>query len=164
MGDILAMLATMLSMLPLSIMLFMLSLVPMLVLAGMLPTLLELSMLPSVRLSPKLMLKLFTIPMEDMVLATVSILLDMVMGMVIMLDLATLPLAMVMVMVLDTLGTMESVKLRLNQRLMLSMEPTDMVMDSDTVHTPLDMADTLAMDMDLDMDMDMGMDMDTIVE
>merc|ERR1719147_251181 len=100
-----------------------------------------------------------------MVLDTVFILLDMVMGMVIMLDLATLPLAMViMVMVLDILGTTESVKPRLNQRLMLSMEPTDMVMDSDTVHSLLDMADTLAMDMDLDMDMDMDMDMDTMVE
>merc|ERR1712168_1673040 len=95
---------------------------------------------------------------------TVSILLDMVMGMVIMWDLATLLLAMVMVMVLDILGTMESVKPRLSQRLMLSMEPTDMVMDLDTVPTPLDMADTLAMDMDLDMDMDMGMDMGTMVE
>merc|ERR1719411_2557912 len=99
-----------------------------------------------------------------MVLDTVSILLDMVMGMVIMLDSATLLLDMVMVMVLDILGTMESVKPRLNQRLMLSMEPMDMVMDSDTVHTLLDIADTLAMDMDLDMDMDMGMDMDTMVE
>merc|ERR1719228_1797836 len=126
--------------------------VPMLVLEDMLPTLLELSMLPSVRLSPRLMLKLFTIPMEDMVLDTVFILLDMVMGMVIM------------VMVLDTLGTMESVKLRLSQRLMLSMELTDMVMDLDTVPTPLDMTDTLAMDTDLDMDMDMDMDMDTTVE
>merc|ERR1719147_589905 len=86
-----------------------------------------------------------------MVLDTVFILLDMVMGMVIMLDLATLLLAMVMVMVLDILGTMESVMPRLNQRLMLSMEPTDMVMDLDTVHTLLDMAETLAMDMDLDM-------------
>merc|ERR1712121_467857 len=115
----------------------------------------ELSMLPSVRLSPRLMLKLFTIPMEDMVLDTVFILLDMVMGMVIMLDSDTLLWAMViMVMVLDTLGTMESVKLRLSQRLMLSMELTDMVMDLDTVPTPLDMADTLAMDTDLDMDMD----------
>merc|ERR1712098_452656 len=113
----------------------------MLVLADMLPTLLELSMLPSVRLSPKPMLKLFTIPMEDMVLDTVSILLDMVMDMVIMLDSDTLLLAMViMVMVLDILGTMESV------RLMLSMEPTVMVMDLDTVHTPLDIADTLVMD------------------
>merc|ERR1719481_911580 len=94
---------------------------------------------------------LFTIPMEDMVLDTVPILLDMVMGMVIMLDLATL-------------GTMESVRLKLNQRLMLSMEPTDMVMDLDTVHTPLDMAITLVMDMDMGVDMDMGMDMDTMVK
>merc|ERR1719450_876135 len=145
-----------------------LSMVPMLELADMLPTLLELSMLASVRLSQRLMLKLFTIPMEDMVLATVSILLDMVMGMVIMLDSATLPLAMVimvMVMVLDIPGTMESVKLRLSQRLMLSMEPTDMVMDLDTVHTPLDMADTLAMDMDMVVGMVMGMamDMDMVV-
>merc|ERR1719187_2873033 len=139
--------------------------VPMPVLADMLPTLLELSMLPSVRLSLRLMLKLFTIPMEDMVLDTVSILLDMVMDMVIMLDLDTLPLAMViMVMVLDILATMESVMLRLSQKPMLYMEPMDMVMDLDTVHTPLDMADTLAMDTDLDMDMDMGMDMDTTVE
>merc|ERR1719450_556726 len=92
-----------------------------------------------------------------MVLDTVPILSDMVMGMVIMLDSDTLLLAMViMVMVLDILVTMESVKPRLSQRLMLSMEPTDMVMDSDTVPTPLDMADTLAMDMDLDMDMDLG--------
>merc|ERR1719290_529815 len=147
--DILAMLATMLSMLSL------LSMVPMPVLADMLPTLLELSMLPSVRLSLKLMLKLFTIPMEDMALDTVSILLDMDMVMVIMLDSATLLLAMVMVMVLDIPGTMESVKPRLSQRLMLSMEPTDMVMDLDTVHTPLDMADTLAMDMDMVVGMDM---------
>merc|ERR1719481_1832901 len=131
------------------------------VLADMLPTLLELSMLPSVRLSPRLMLKLFTIPMEDMVLATVFILLDVVMDMVIMLDSDTLLLAMViMVMVLDILGTMESVMLKLSQRLMLSMEPMVMVMDLDTVHTPLDMADTLAMDMDMDVDMDMDMDMD----
>merc|ERR1719481_1167195 len=137
-----------------------LSMVPMLVLADMLPTLLELSMLPSVRLSLKLMLKHFTILMEDMVLDTVPILLDMVMGMVIMLDLATLLLAMVM----DILGTMESVRLKLSQKLMLFMEPMGMVMDSDTVHTPLDTADTLAMDTDLDMDMDMGMDMDTMVE
>merc|ERR1719481_732932 len=131
----------------------------------MLPTLLELSMLPSVRLSLKLMLKLFTIPMEDMDLDTVSILLDMVMGMVIMLDSDTLLWAMViMVTVLDILGTMESVKLRLSQRLMLSMELTDMVMDLDTVPTPLDMAETLAMDMDMVVGMDMGMDMDTTVE
>merc|ERR1719147_315377 len=99
-----------------------------------------------------------------MVLDTVPILLDMVMDMVIMLDLATLLLAMVMAMVLDILGTMESVRLKLSQKLMLFMEPTGMVMDSDTVHTLLDMADTWAMDTDLDMDMDMGMDMDTMVE
>merc|ERR1719347_2558052 len=92
-----------------------------------------------------------------MVLDTVPILSDMDMVMVIMLDSATLPLAMVimvMVMVLDIPGTMESVKPRLSQRLMLSTEPTDMVMDLDTVHTPLDMADTLAMDTELDMDME----------
>merc|ERR1712098_469823 len=119
------------------------------VLADMLPTLLELSMLLSVRLSPKLMLRLFTIPMEDMVLDTMPILSDMDMVMVIMLDSATLPLAMViLVMVLDIPGTMESVKPRLSQRLMPSTEPTDMVMDLDTVHTPLDMADTLGMAMD----------------
>merc|ERR1712058_40228 len=141
-----------------------LSMVPMPVLADMLPTLLELSMLPSVRLNLKLMPSLFTIPMEDMVLATVSILLDMVMVMVIMWDSDTLLLAMVMAMVLGTLGTMESVRLKLSQRLMLSMEPTVMVMDLDTVHTPLDMADTLAMDMDMGVDMDMGMDMDTMVK
>merc|ERR1712243_358565 len=108
---------------------------------------------------------LFTIPMEDMVLDTVFILLDMVMDMVIMLDLDTLLWAMViMVMVLDILGTMESVMLRLSQKPMLSMEPMDMVMDLDTVHTPLDMADTLVMDTDLAMDMDMDMDMVTTVE
>merc|ERR1719481_731471 len=126
--------------------------VPMPVLADMLPTLLELSMLPSVRLSPRLMLKLFTIPMEDMVLDTVPILSDMVMAMVIMF------------MVLDIQGTMESVMLKLSQRLMLSMEPTVMVMDLDTVHIPLDMADTLVMDTDMGVDMDMGMDMDTMVK
>merc|ERR1712058_203000 len=112
-----------------------------------LPTLLELSMLLSVRLSLKLMLKLFTIPMEDMVLDTMPIL-----------------SVMVMVMVLDIPGTMESVKPRLSQRLMLSTEPTDMVMDLDTVHTPLDMADTLAMDTDMVVGMVMGMAMDTMVE
>merc|ERR1712098_370564 len=126
--------------------------VPMLVLADMLPTLLELSMLPSVRLSLRLMLKLFTIPMEDMVLDTMPILSDMDMAMVIM------------VMVLDIPGTMESVKPRLCQRLMPSTEPTDMVMDLDTVPTPLDMADTLAMDTDMVVGMVMGMAMDTMVE
>merc|ERR1712058_88781 len=81
---------------------------------------------------------------EDMVLDTMPILSDMDMVMVIMLDSATLPLAMVimvMVMVLDIPGTMESVKPRLSQRLMLSTEPTDMVMG-----------------------MVMGMAMDTMVE
>merc|ERR1712133_345684 len=102
---------------------------------------------------------------EDMVLDTVSILLDMVMDMVIMSDLATLHLAMViMVMVLDILATMESVMPMLSQRLMLSMGPMVMVMDLDTVHTPLDMADTLVMDTDMGVDMDMGMDMDTMVK
>merc|ERR1719347_715890 len=102
-----------------------------------------------------------------MVLDTMPILSDMDMVMVIMLDSATLPFAMVimvMVMVLDIPGTMESVKPRLSQRLMLSTEPTDMVMDLDTVHIPLDMADTLAMDTDLAMGMVMGMAMDTMVE
>merc|ERR1719347_1469444 len=100
-----------------------------------------------------------------MVLDTVSILLDMVMDMVIMLDSDTLLWAMViMVMVLDILGTMDSVRLKLSQKPMLSMEPMDMVMDLDTVHTPLDMADTLAMDMDMGVDMDMDMDMDTMVK
>merc|ERR1719347_1600860 len=119
----------------------------------------------SVRLSLKLILKLFTIPMEDMVLDIVPILLDMGMVMVIMLDSDTLLLAMViMVMVLDILGTTESVRLKLSQRLMLSMEPMVMVMDLDTVHTLLDMADTLVMDMDMGAGMDMGMDMETMVK
>merc|ERR1719147_603553 len=99
-----------------------------------------------------------------MVLDTVPILLDMVMVMVIMLVSDTLPLAMVMAMVSDILGTMESVRLKLSQKLMLSMEPMVMVMDLDTVHTPLDMTDTLAMDTDMGVDMDMGMDMDTMVK
>merc|ERR1712058_28341 len=55
-------------------------------------------------------------------------------------------------------------KPRLSQRLMLSTEPTDMVMDLDTVHTPLDMADTLAMDTDMVVGIVMGMAMDTMVE
>merc|ERR1719312_2107892 len=50
---------------------------------------------------------------------------------------------------------MESVTLMLNQSLMLSMEPmAGMAMDLDTVVTPWDM----------DMDMAMGMDMDIMVE
>merc|ERR1719308_139785 len=96
-------------------------------------------MLPSVRL--KLMLMLSTILMEDTVLDTVFIL-----------------LVMDMVLAMPAIG-MESVMLRLSPRLMLSMEPTvDMVMDLDTVHTPLDMV------MDTVLDMDMDMDMDTMVK
>merc|ERR1711982_138524 len=71
-----------------------------------------------------------------------------------MVILDTLLLAMVMDMVLEmpAMG-MESVMLRL--RLMLSMEPmVDMVMDLDTVHTPLDMVMDTVLDMDMDMDMD----------
>merc|ERR1711862_948304 len=84
-----------------------------------------------------------------MVLDTVFILL--VMDMVI---LDTLLLAMVMDMVLAiTAMGMESVML--SPRLMLSMEPmVDMVMDLDTVHTPLDMVMDTVLDMDMDMDMD----------
>merc|ERR1712115_421233 len=86
---------------------------------------------------------LSTILMEDTVLDTVFILL--VMDMVI---LDTLLLAMA------AMG-MESVMLRLSPRLMLSMEPmVDMVMDLDTVHTPLDMVMVMVLDMDMGMDMD----------
>merc|ERR1712098_834520 len=67
-----------------------------------------------------------------MVLDTVFILL--VMDMVI-LDTLLLAMVMGMVLAMPAMG-MESVMLRL----MLSMEPmVDMVMDLDTVHTPLDM-------------------------
>merc|ERR1719312_2366575 len=89
----------------------------------MLPTLLVLSMLPSVRL--KLMLMLSTILMEDTVLDTVFILL--VMDMVI-LDTLLLAMVMGMVLAMQAMG-MESVMLKLSQRLMLSIEPmVDMVM------------------------------------
>merc|ERR1712177_158759 len=112
-----------------------------------LPTLLVLSMLPSVRL--KLMLS--TILMEDTVLDTVFILL--VMDMVI-LDTLLLAMVMDMVLAMPAMG-MESVMLRLSPRLMLSMEPmVDMVMDLDTVHTPLDMVMVMVLDMDMGMDMD----------
>merc|ERR1719250_264372 len=81
---------------------------------------------------PRLMLSM------DMVLGTALILWDMAMDI-----LATLPLAMVMDMVLAmALMDMESVLLRLNQRLklMLSMDPmAGTAMDLDTVHTPRDM-------------------------
>merc|ERR1712007_407328 len=83
--------------------------------------------------------------MGDTVLATMFILL--VMDMVI-LDTLLLAMVMDMVLAMPAMG-MESVMLRLSPRLMLSMEPmVDMVMDLDTVHTPLDMV------MDTDMDMD----------
>merc|ERR1719308_352696 len=83
--------------------------------------------------------------MEDMVLDTVLMVTEI---------LATLLLAMAMDMVMDIMD-MESVKLRLSQRLMpmLSMAlMEDMVLA--TVLTPWDM----------DMDMAMGMDMDIMVE
>merc|ERR1719317_1162860 len=81
--------------------------------------------------------------MEDTVLDTVVILL--VMDMVI-LDTLLLAMVMGMVLAMPAMG-MESVRLRLSPRLMLSMEPMgDMVMDLDTVDTVLDM------DMDMDMD------------
>merc|ERR1719206_95558 len=104
-------------------------------------------------LSQKLMLMLSTILMEDTVLDTVFILLVMDM---VMLDTLLLAMVMGMVLAMPVMG-MESV--RLSPRLMLSMEPTvDMVMDLDTVHTPLDMV------MDTVLDMDMDMDMDTMVK
>merc|ERR1719312_1235472 len=76
----------------------------------------------------------------DMVLDTVLTLLDMDMVM----DILVMGMDMVLAM---ALMDMESVTLRLNQSLMLSMEPmAGMVMDLDTVLTPWDM----------DMDMAMG--------
>merc|ERR1719342_519478 len=100
------------------------------------------------RLSQRLMPMLSMALMEDMVLATALMVTEI---------LATLLLVMVMAMVLAMeLTDMESVKLRLSQRLMpmLSMalmEPMGgMATDLDTVLTPWDM----------DMDMAMGMDMD----
>merc|ERR1712112_613468 len=98
---------------------------------------------------------LSTILMEDTVLDTVFILL--VMDMVI---LDTLLLAMVLAV--PAMG-MESVMLRLSLRLMLSMEPMlDMVMDLDTVHTPLDMVMVMVLDMDMDMDMDTMVRLDIV--
>merc|ERR1712098_55553 len=119
---------------------------------------------------PRLMLSM------DMVLGTALILWDMAMDI-----LATLLLAMVMDMVLAmALMDMESVLLRLNQRLklMLSMDMVldtacilwDMVMDNLVMVMDMVLAMAL-MDMDtvltlLDMDMDMAtvMDMDIMVE
>merc|ERR1719308_523702 len=92
----------------------------------------------SVLLRLKLMLSM------DMVLDTACILWDMVMDI----------LVMVMDMVLAMAHMdMESVKLMLNQSLMLSMDPMAvMAMGLDTVLTPWDMG------MDTGMGMDMGMD------
>merc|ERR1712098_1012818 len=88
---------------------------------------------------------------EDTVLDTVFILL--VMDMVI-LDTLLLAMVMDMVLAMPAMG-MESVMLRLSPRPMLSMEPmVDVVMDLDTVHTPLDMVMDTVLDMDMDMDMD----------
>merc|ERR1712121_313660 len=122
-------------------------------------------------------------PSMDMVLGTALIVWDMAMDI-----LATLPLAMVMDMVLAmALMDMESVLLRLNQRLklMLSM---DMAMDMVLAMAPMDMEsvtlrlnqspmlsmepmvgtamdlDTVLTPWDMDMDMAMGMDMDIMVE
>merc|ERR1712013_208297 len=91
------------------------------------------------RLMPMLSMAL----MEDMVLDTVLMVMEI---------LATLLLAMAMDVVMDIMD-MESgmLMLMLNQSLMLSMEPmVGMAMDLDTVLTPWDMA--------------MGMDMDFMVE
>merc|ERR1739838_929651 len=102
------------------LLLSLLSMVLMLVLADMLPTLPVLFMLPSVRLrlNQKLMLSMELMAMVDMatdtVLDTVHTLLDMV------LDMATLPLAMVMVWDMPGMD-MASVLLMLSQRLMLML-------------------------------------------
>merc|ERR1712033_154476 len=98
------------------------------------------------RLSQRLMPMLSMVHMEFTVLDTVLILWDMVM--------AILAMAVDMVLVMVVMG-MESAMLMPNQRPMLFMEPmVGMVMDLDTVHTPLGM----------DMDMAMVMDMDIMVE
>merc|ERR1712121_296544 len=92
------------------------------------------------RLSQRLMPMLSMVHMEFTVLDTVLILWDMVM--------AILAMAVDMVLVMVVMG-MESAMLMPNQRPMLFMEPmVGMVMDLDTVHTPL------GMDMDMVMDMD----------
>merc|ERR1712042_108751 len=89
------------------------------------------------RLSQRLMPMLSMVHMEFTVLDTVLILWDMVM--------AILAMAVDMVLVMVVMG-MESAMLMPNQRPMLFMEPmVGMVMDLDTVHTPL------AMVMDMDM-------------
>merc|ERR1711973_589749 len=86
-----------------------------------------------------------------MVLDTVFILLVMD---TVILDTLLLAMAMDTVLAMPIMD-MESVMLRLSQRLMLSMEPmVDMVMDSDIVHTPLDTVLDMVMDMVTDTDMD----------
>merc|ERR1711970_884286 len=95
------------------------------------------------RLSQRLMPMLSMDHMESTVLDIALILWDMVM--------AILATAMDMVWAMAVMG-MESVMLRLSQRLMpmLSMEHmVGMAMDLDTVHTPWDM--------DMDMVMDLAM-------
>merc|ERR1719470_747669 len=87
------------------------------------------------------------------------------------LDMAIPILVMVMDMVLDTPGLdMESVPLKPNQRLMLSMDLMAMVdMDLDTVHTLLDMVMVLDMAtphlvMVMDMVLDIpGSDMESVL-
>merc|ERR1711892_807482 len=120
----------------------------------MLPTLPVLFMLPSVRLrlNQKLMLSMELMAMvdmaTDMVLDTVLTLLDMV------LDMATLPLAMVMVWDMPGMDT-ASVLLMLSQRLMLMLS-MELMVDTvlDIVLTLLDMVDmawdTILMVLDMD--------------
>merc|ERR1719244_1044345 len=102
----------------------------------------------SVMLSQRLMPMLSMDHMESTVLDTALILWDMVM--------AILATAMDMVLVMAVMG-MESVMLRLSQRLMpmLSMDPmVGTAMDLETVHTPWDMVMDLAMVMDMDIMVD----------
>merc|ERR1711942_288471 len=106
---------------------------------------------------PRLMLSMAL--MEDMVLGTALILWDMAMDI-----LATLPLAMVMVMAMDIMD-MESVMLRLNQkpRLMLSM---DMVLGTALIlwDMAMDILATLPLAMVMDMVLAMAlMDMESVL-
>merc|ERR1711887_445957 len=80
--------------------------------------------------------------MEDTVLDTALILWDMVM---VILAILLLGIAMDMVLAIPGMG-MESVLLRLNQRLMLFMDPiVGTGMNLDIVHTPWDMAMDMVM-------------------
>merc|ERR1712112_680873 len=108
---------------------------------------------------PRLMLSMAL--MEDMVLGTALILWDMAMDI-----LATLPLAMVMVMAMDIMD-MESVMLRLNQkpRLMLSMAlMEDMVLGTALIlwDMVMDILATLPLAMVMVMAMDI-MDMESVM-